>query len=89
MIDPKRILVVGGQGRLGKALFQLGCTTLGRDRLDIADARMTDAAVEETTLDVIINTASYTKVDVAEYVPGLARRINAEGQPAMPRFARS
>ena len=87
MTDPQRILVAGGQGRLGKALGALGCTAPGRDRLDITDAAKTASVIEQTMPGVIINTAGFTNVDAAEAEPELARRINADGAGLLARLA--
>lgn len=49
---------------------------LSRSDLDITDARLVSAAVNEHAPDVIVNCAAYTKVDLAESDEAAANAIN-------------
>lgn len=78
-MDPSTIVVTGGRGALGSALAGKGCTSLGRDALDITDPESIKAAVVGHRPQLIINAAAYTAVDQAESEPEAAHRINVEG----------
>ncbi|WP_370235105.1 MULTISPECIES: dTDP-4-dehydrorhamnose reductase [Henriciella] len=78
-MNAPRILVTGGQGKLGGALARLGCDALPRTRLDITQPAQIAAVLNERRPDVVINTASYTAVDAAESHEDDARAINAAG----------
>lgn len=77
------LIVTGAGGQLGTELLRVGpppgvtMTGLPRAALDIADTAAVTTAVREA--DVVINTAAYTKVDLAEREPGRAFRANARG----------
>ena len=79
MIDPSRVLVTGGHGRLGKALGGLGCTALGRSELDITSPESLNAAISKFTPQAIINCAAYTAVDRAETEADKAFALNRDG----------
>lgn len=79
MIDPKTILVTGGNGRLGKALGQLGCTALGRAQLDVTSLQSLQSALDTHAPKLIINCAAYTGVDRAETEQDAAYAINRDG----------
>ncbi|MEM9054471.1 MAG: sugar nucleotide-binding protein, partial [Pseudomonadota bacterium] len=77
-MNNRQILVTGGKGRLGSALDQLGCTTLGRDQLDICEPDSIAAAFETHTPQIVINAAAYTAVDQAESDPETAYAVNGD-----------
>jgi dTDP-4-dehydrorhamnose reductase len=79
MMTGPRILVSGGQGKLGKALSRLDTIALGRDRLDITQPEQIAALLDSLRPDIVINCASYTAVDAAESNEDAARAINATG----------
>ncbi|MEE2878628.1 MAG: dTDP-4-dehydrorhamnose reductase [Pseudomonadota bacterium] len=87
MINTHRILVTGGNGRLGQALARKGCLALGRDRLDINDPTQLAAVIEQNAPAFIINAAAFTNVDAAEAQPELAKRVNADGAGTVARLA--
>src|SRR5690606_14718353 len=73
-VPPRRTLVIGARGRLGRALAE---RWTGRDdvdlvtraALDIADAGSV-AAFDFSPYDTIVNAAAYTAVDAAESAEG-------------------
>lgn len=80
-----RILVAGALGQLGRAL-QTACgdhDLVLRDlpELDLADGDAVAACLDETRVDLVINTAAFTDVDGAETDPAAAER----GNVALPR----
>jgi dTDP-4-dehydrorhamnose 3,5-epimerase/reductase len=89
-LDESRILILGANGQLGKALQAKypRATALDHDKLDITDL---DAllAYDWSDVDVIINAAAYTQVDAAETPEGreAAWRINAVGPSYLARVA--
>jgi len=86
-MDCAKIIVAGGNGRLGQALAGYGCRALDRDRMDITDAAQLTAAIEQNAPAVIINAAGFTHVDAAEADPDTAKRINADGAGLLARLA--
>lgn len=64
---PGRVLVTGGNGQLGRALRAVlpDATYVDLDQIDIAD-RAAVAAFDFEGVEVIINAAAWTAVDVAE-----------------------
>lgn len=78
----KRILVIGKDGQIGweliRALAPLATILpVGRDTLDLTDARAIRTVVRTQKPDFIINAAAYTAVDKAETEPDKALMINA------------
>lgn len=78
------ILVVGANGRLGRALLQQasllpGVTVAGlpRSALDVTDADAVDSAFEQYRPAVVINAAAYTDVTAAQTQPERAYAVNA------------
>ncbi len=73
-VPPRRTLVVGANGQLGKALAELWADRadvdlVGRDRLDIASTESV-AAFDFAPYGVIVNAAAMTAVDAAEQPEG-------------------
>jgi dTDP-4-dehydrorhamnose reductase len=64
---PKRTLIIGGNGQLGRALTSAlpDAVSIGRDVLDLADPAAV-AAFDFSPYETVINAAAYTKVDAAE-----------------------
>ncbi len=81
---PRKVLVTGAQGQLGRALQALapddltviGCSSA---ELDITDAKQVDSCLAAHRPNVVINAAAYTAVDKAESEPERARLVNTEG----------
>ena len=80
-----RLLVTGANGQLGCELSRrgdaLGWAVLGRARadLDISDRDAVLRAVADAGVDVVINAAAYTAVDLAEQERARAFAVNAAG----------
>jgi dTDP-4-dehydrorhamnose reductase len=78
-----RWLVTGAGGMVGTDLVQElidrseEVIALTRDDLDITDARLVSAALQEHRPSIIVNCAAYTKVDDAELNESMANAINA------------
>lgn len=93
-VPPRRTLVVGAGGQLGRALAELwegraDVDLVGRDALDIGDAASA-AAFDFAPYGVIVNAAAYTAVDAAETPEGrrAAWAVNAEGVGRLAAAAR-
>jgi dTDP-4-dehydrorhamnose reductase/dTDP-4-dehydrorhamnose 3,5-epimerase len=90
-IPPKKTLVLGASGQLGKALLAAisGSEGVDRDKLDITDA---DAVAAWPWHDyaVVLNAAAYTAVDAAETPEGRrsAWAANAAAPATLARLAR-
>lgn len=81
-----RILVTGGGGQLAsewarllKLKKDIEYIILNRQKLDITDSEMTKNVIRGFAPDVIINTAAYTSVDLAEDHPDEAFAVNRDG----------
>ena len=90
----KRVLVVGRSGQLAGALAEaswpegIEVSCRGRERIDLADAGATRAAVMQARPDLVINAAAYTAVDKAESEPELAFAVNRDGPGALAEACR-
>ena len=80
---PKRVLVTGEDGQLGKSIEQIArqypqydFEFVGRERLDLSSAEKITGFFVGKHFDVIINCAAYTAVDKAETETDLADKIN-------------
>ncbi|MDH3620971.1 MAG: dTDP-4-dehydrorhamnose reductase [Gammaproteobacteria bacterium] len=87
-----KVLVTGARGQLGRTLLANsppGWTLLGVDRsqLDITDSDRVRAHVNREKPDVIVNTAAYSAVDLAETNEADARQANADGPRHLARAA--
>jgi dTDP-4-dehydrorhamnose 3,5-epimerase/reductase len=88
---PKKILVVGAAGQLGRALIKAipAAVSVTRTSLDLANAQSI-RAFDFTPYGVVINAAAYTKVDAAETEAGRreAWAVNVGGVGALVEAAR-
>lgn len=80
------ILITGAGGQLGHALNQLlgsqdafNPVALSHTRLDITDADSLMDCLDTHRIHLVLNTAAYTSVDLAETSPDRAWLVNAEG----------
>lgn len=79
----RRILLLGGSGRLGRVLKSAwrdrhDLLLPGRAQLDLAEPERLATALAEFDFDTLVNTAGLTSPDACEDDPDLARRVNAE-----------
>jgi dTDP-4-dehydrorhamnose reductase len=82
--QPRRVLITGGHGQLGRALAATyaGTATVdapGRGELDVTDRESVERAVERSAPDLIVHAAAATDVDACERDIAGAYRINALG----------
>jgi dTDP-4-dehydrorhamnose 3,5-epimerase len=89
-MGPRRTLVVGALGQLGRALSAVfpGADTVDLDELDVTDPAAV-AAWPWHEYDVVLNAAAYTAVDAAEEGDGrrTAWAANAAAPAALARVA--
>jgi dTDP-4-dehydrorhamnose reductase len=83
------ILVIGGNGQLGRHLRHVlpGAEFWDRSVADLSDAASLAWRLSGAAPDVIVNAAAYTAVDKAETERDLAWRINAEAPAELARAA--
>jgi dTDP-4-dehydrorhamnose reductase len=80
-----RILCIGTQGQVARALAERGAaaggavTTVGRPDLDLMIPSSIENAIGRTDCDVMVNAAAYTAVDQAEAEQDVAYAVNAAG----------
>lgn len=90
-----RVLVLGGEGQLGRELTALcvakgiDVRSLGRQACDISNEPQVCAILAADQPSVVINAAAYTKVDQAETEQSLAFRFNCEGPGIVARSCAS
>lgn len=79
-VEPRRVLVLGGSGQVGRALAARfpEADVLGRSAADLSDPAWLDG-VDVGSYDAVVNAAAYTAVDAAESPDGrrAAWRVNA------------
>jgi dTDP-4-dehydrorhamnose reductase len=76
------VVVIGSGGQLGSELCrQLGADAVGLDlpELDLTDRDRVLGRLAEIAPQVVINTAAFTQVDLAEEQVELCRAVNADG----------
>jgi dTDP-4-dehydrorhamnose reductase len=78
-----KIAILGAGGRLGAALLReysdkFDVAGFNHTQLDLSDLRSVREKLRNTSFDVLINAAGFTKVDLCETQPDLAFLINAE-----------
>ena len=92
MALPTQFLVLGANGRLGKALVRryseqgLSVQALGRADLDLSKPELVAGALARQPFEVLINAAGNTDVDSCETDPAGAMRANAEGPAAAAAY---
>lgn len=79
-----KVLVTGAKGQLGQDVVKLLSARhevlgLGREQLDITNENQCVEVLEAFKPNVVIHSAAYTAVDLAESEEGLAYQINASG----------
>lgn len=79
-----KVLVIGGNGQLGKTLSDTVPNAIDFKALDLPDIDITSRKSVDTVIfkekpDVVINAAAYTAVDRAENEPDTAFAVNAKG----------
>jgi len=87
-----KVLVTGSGGQLGQALLSnspadLQLIGVDQSDADFADQEQVRALVRRENPDVIINTAAYTAVDLAESEESLATSVTADGPACLASAA--
>lgn len=88
----RRITVIGSRGQLGHDLMEsltaAGHQTTGltHQQISIEDPESIAGALGQSPPDLIINTAAYNKVDLAEKEPEIAYAINALGPRHLAQY---
>ncbi|NNE09694.1 MAG: dTDP-4-dehydrorhamnose reductase [Gemmatimonadetes bacterium] len=85
-----RILITGGRGMLGSALYRLAPAHVSPDpvghyELDVASEASVRAAITEREPDAVIHCAAWTAVDACEKDVERAFRVNADGPKFLAR----
>ncbi len=87
----KRVLLIGGSGRLGTAIRQRwsDCEIVAPSHRELAieESARLEAEIERVRFDVVINAAAFHDVDRCEVEPGRALEINALAVGAAARLA--
>lgn len=89
---PRRILITGAGGMLGRDLVyasadEMDVVALEHDELDVTDADAVEAALLRSSPDVVLNCAAWTDVDGAEANPVRATTVNGAGAGNVARSA--
>jgi dTDP-4-dehydrorhamnose reductase len=95
MTGPRTILLLGGNGQVGRALQARWRESPGEHLVDappssalsLLDPAAVAAHVRRTRPALVVNCAAYTRVDDAESHPEEARRVNAESPAALAQAA--
>ncbi|HEY6932961.1 MAG TPA: bifunctional dTDP-4-dehydrorhamnose 3,5-epimerase family protein/NAD(P)-dependent oxidoreductase [Marmoricola sp.] len=91
-VAPRRTVVLGASGQVGRALTSVlpGADLLDRSAVDLASPASVTAA-DWSSYDVIVNAAAYTAVDLAETPEGRrdAWAVNVTGVGALVEAARA
>jgi len=79
-----KVVITGGTGQLGSDCRKVlerrfEVVSFGSKDLDITDGEAVDQMMENTTPEVILNCAAFTKVDECETKKDLAWEVNVEG----------
>jgi dTDP-4-dehydrorhamnose reductase len=88
-----KVLIVGGDGQLGKGLVSMapaGASIVSHDinTLDITDAAAIATVTNEARPEIIFNAAAYTAVDKAEIEEDVALAVNATAVGYLANVAR-
>ena len=89
-----KIVVTGASGQLGQCLksistnWNYAITFLDKQNLDITSVEQVYDVLTTIQPDIIINTAAYTQVDLAEEESDRAYQINAEAVNTISRFCK-
>jgi len=93
---PKRVLVTGKDGQLGKSIQQIASQYphyafefVGRETLDFSRPQSITDYFAHNIFDIIINCAAYTAVDKAESETGLADQINHLAVKQLAKIAKA
>ncbi|WP_114213968.1 dTDP-4-dehydrorhamnose reductase [Ochrobactrum sp. 3-3] len=91
-----KILVTGREGQVVQSLLEkaslrpdLEVIALGRPELDLAKPETVHSAIMGIKPDLVISSAAYTAVDMAEDEPELAFGVNATGAEAVAEAAKT
>lgn len=86
-----KLLVLGANGQIGRALKGIHPTAVFLDRkdADFSNPDSLEQALEQHTPDIVINAAAYTHVDNAEAEESLAYSINAEAPAVIAIYCAS
>ncbi len=80
MGGPGRVLILGGNGQMGRALQRAApagaSTALGRDKVDITDIGAVDEALDRHRPPLVFNTAVFQPVDLCESNVSAAFSVN-------------
>jgi dTDP-4-dehydrorhamnose reductase len=98
MSTPRRIIIIGRDGQLARALIRQFATVLpdraapeitvlARPMIDLLRGPELVTAIEAVKPNLVINAAAYTAVDKAEDEPDLAHAINATAAGAIAKAA--
>ncbi len=92
-LEGEKVAILGA-GQLGSALYNelsgaVACWLLPRSELDILDAAVLTAALDELKPAVVFHTAAFTKVNECERDPARAREVNVVGTGNVVRAAAS
>jgi dTDP-4-dehydrorhamnose reductase len=95
MTGPRTVLLLGGNGQVGRALQARWRETPGQHLVDappstalsLLDPTAVAAHVRRTRPALVVNCAAYTRVDDAEAHPEEAQRVNAESPGALAQAA--
>lgn len=94
MSTPRRVLVAGAGGQVGRELMGLPnppgieLTGLYRAALDITQVDAVNAAFDQAQPDIVVNLAAYTAVDKAEDEPLAAFAANRDGAGLLAQACR-
>ena len=87
-----RVLILGGEGRLGGALARMwsaghNLRTMSRPELDVADLQGLGSLLQSTAYDVLVNCTGLTNVDRCETAREEAEIVNARAPGVMAEAA--
>ena len=87
-----KVLVTGSGGQLGQTLLagslpDMQFVGIDQEQADFADQEQILAVVRKESPDVIVNTAAFTAVDLAESEESLAARINVDAPDCLASVA--